>query len=132
MENSSCQTLGLTSIADTLIFGGLGGSFSQINDTGDQMVIFRGGNKVDSIQIGNTRYGGGGGGEKGRAKLPPTGKFRLLEIRAGDKNVISYLKVEIAGDTIEVGTKHDGHVILNVDLQVKFTGISHGNVIDRI
>src|SRR3546814_20493033 len=100
MENSSCQTLGLTSIADTLIFCGLGGSFSQIIDTGDQMVIFRGGNKVDSIHIGNTRYGVGGGGENGRAKLPTTGKFRHLEIRAGDKNVISYLKVEIAGDII--------------------------------
>lgn len=117
-------------IPNTLIFGCPGGNFSPIQDTGDQVVVFKGGGKFDSIQIGKTRYGGKGGGEQGRAKLPPNGVFRLKELQTKD-SVICYMRVVIDGNTIEVGKKHN-KVVLNVDLAVKFSGISSGNYVDQI
>ncbi|OJT49167.1 hypothetical protein [Serratia plymuthica] len=43
-------------------YGGDGGSFNAVQDTGGQQVVIKSGSKIDSIQIGNNKYGGGGGG----------------------------------------------------------------------
>jgi hypothetical protein len=115
----------------SLSFGGFGGGFSPVQDTGDQWIIFKGGNEVDSIQIGNTVYGGDGGSVQGKEKLPTSGTFRLKEIR-GNSKVICYLKVQIGDNIIEVGRKNDDNTNLVVDMDVKITGIWHGNVIDNL
>lgn len=125
-----------TSIADTLIFGGPHGKFSPIQDSGDQIIIFKGGRWVDSIQIGNTLYGGDGGVEQGRAKLPPLGTFLLKELQClpfGDIP-IAYMKVEIEDEIIEVGSKEDAkmNTILLVDLRVRFAGISCDSHINKL
>ncbi|RMN20099.1 hypothetical protein ALQ63_01059 [Serratia plymuthica] len=40
-------------------YGGDGGSFNAVQDTGGQQVVIKSGSKIDSIQIGNNKYGGG-------------------------------------------------------------------------
>ncbi|WP_346828308.1 hypothetical protein [Serratia inhibens] len=43
-------------------YGGDGGFFNSVQDTGGQQVVIKSGSKIDPIQIGNNKYGGGGGG----------------------------------------------------------------------
>ena len=126
-----------TLVRDTLIFRGSGGDFSPIQDIGGQFIIFKGAAKVDSIQIGHIRYGGDGGKEQARAKLPANGRFRLLELRCnkGSNSIptLSYLKLEIDGDTIEAGRKDNSQdVTLTIDRQVRLSGINYVGLIDGL
>ena len=58
-------------------YGGDGGSFNAVQDTGGQQVVIKSGSKIDSIQIGNNKYGGGGGTI--RLISCPSGKWMGLE-----------------------------------------------------
>lgn len=127
-----------TSTADILVFGGPQQSYYPVQDSGGQVVSFRGEKAVNSIQIGSKRYGGPGGELQGTATLPASGVFTLKELRVpyiislGSLS-ISYMKIKIEGKTIEVGLKRDaGDTVLQVDLQVRFAGIYCEEYIDKL
>lgn len=127
---------------NTFRFGGLDEVFTEIGDVGNQQIIFRGGNAIASIQIGSTVYGGSGGGELGRATLPPDGRFYLTQLQASvqdSKNqsmAINYFEAEIGGVIIKCGKQNLISVIgmipelydttLLTNVYVKFSGIGTG------
>lgn len=119
---------------NTLFFGGPGGGFTPIHDIGDEEIIIYAGNVIDAIQIGNTRFGGAGGAEAGRATLPPDGRFQIHEIQAGSDHgawVIGYLHITIDGKDIWAGQKAP-FCDLKIDIEVKLSGINHGKYVDAL
>ncbi|EOR07621.1 hypothetical protein [Acinetobacter genomosp. 15BJ] len=113
-------------------YGGHGGDFRSIQDTGGQQVLIRSGSLIDSIQIGNIKYGGNGGGATANFQLPPDGTFTLLRM-CSNKNVISYLKLICNGIIYESGeTSGNGDLDFGKGVKVSFAGISSGTYIDMI
>lgn len=117
---------------DQMSYGGHGGSFSSIQDTGGQQVIIKSGSKIDSIQIGNAKYGGGGGSPTASFKLPQDGKFKLLRL-CTNHDVVGYIKLECAGIVYESGEiTGDGDIDFGSGVEVSFAGTSSGTYIDMI
>ncbi|MGQ8705081.1 hypothetical protein ACUTSW_03640 [Serratia sp. TSA_198.1] len=113
-------------------YGGDGGSFNSIQDTGGQQVVIKSGSKIDSIQIGNNKYGGGGGGTSASFKLPQDGKFTILRLCTND-DVVGYIKLVCDGVTYEAGrVTGDGDLSFGTGLTVSFAGFSSGSMIDMI
>lgn len=118
---------------DQMSYGGHGGGFSPIQDTGGQQVVIKSGTKIDSIQIGSTKYGGSGGGSPSVIfKLPPNGKFTLLQM-CTNAEVVGYIKLICQGITYEAGkASGDGDLSFGDGIEVSFAGISSGTYIDMI
>lgn len=117
---------------DQMSFGGHGGGFAPIQDTGGQQVVIRAGWKIDCIQIGNNSYGGGGGGPKASFKLPPDGKFTLLRLCMAE-GAIGYIQLMCDGVIYEAGSVGgEGDLSLGSGMQVSFAGISAGMHVDMI
>jgi len=110
-------------------YGGDGGSFNSIQDTGGQQVVIKSGSKIDSIQIGNNKYGGG---TSASFKLPQDGKFTILRLCTND-DVVGYIKLVCDGVTYEAGrVTGDGDLSFGTGLTVSFAGFSSGSMIDMI
>lgn len=121
-----------------ITFGGSGGNFEPVFDTGGKTIIFRSGTIVDSIQIGGTRHGGGGGTVQLEATIPEDETFMLQEIqtaRFDGHTVISYISAVIGGMVISAGERDgENETTLNLKLpiMVKFIGISSGVFVDLV
>lgn len=135
MTNVNLKNAG---IPNKIIFGGSGGSFQPINNTENQQIIFKGGVLVDSIQIGNTTYGGKGGSEQGRAMLPADGSFTLTKIQAKLSKLntasqcINYFEANINGVPVKVGQEDSQATTIDVNIQVTISGINSGIYIDSM
>lgn len=123
-----------TAAAGQLNFGGRGGDFSPIGDIGGQQILVFSGERIDAIQIGETKYGGGGGQVTASARIPADGKIYLLELQV-QWNVLCYIRAKIGETELIAGkSDHGDAVILNLpsDFAVRFAGISHGSAVDRL
>lgn len=118
---------------NTIVFGGLQGTFYPIQDIGGQMLIFKSSDFLNSIQIGSTVYGGSGGSETGRAKLPSNGQMRLTRLQAGyykSDLFINYFEALIDNVHIQSGTLHESdyrYGTFTADLNVRLSGINAGS-----
>lgn len=120
-------------LATSLSFGGKGGGFSAVGDVGGQQILFWSGAGIDSIQIGDNRYGGGGGSLTATAQIPADGKVYIAELQAKD-SVLCYIKMKIGDTDVAVGNNgyRDAVVLAAPNLAVRFAGISHGDRVDRL
>ncbi|WP_332879439.1 hypothetical protein [Massilia sp. S19_KUP03_FR1] len=113
-------------------FGGKGGSFSSIQDTGGKQVVIRGGTQIDSIQIGNSRYGGDGGNPVANFKLPADGKFSILRMCI-NHDVVGYIRLTCDGTIYEAGqVTGDGDLDFGSGLPVSFAGVASGSKVDML
>ncbi|MBB3121769.1 hypothetical protein [Pseudoduganella violacea] len=113
-------------------FGGHGGSFSSIQGTGGQQVLIKSGSKIDSIQIGNVKYGGGGGTPTASFTLPADGKFSITRMCING-DVIGYIQFVCDGVTYQAGqVTGDGDLSFGSGLPVSFAGIASGSMVDMI
>lgn len=115
-----------------LIFGGPGGEFRPVGDVGGQQLSLYGGSLVDMIQIGGTKYGGGGGGLTGSAKIPVDGRLYIKELGTRSR-VVSYMRVTVGSTEIQAGSRDGSDALLILpDLCVRFAGIGCGTYVDRL
>ncbi|MDP3371665.1 MAG: hypothetical protein Q8S21_02060 [Candidatus Paracaedibacteraceae bacterium] len=129
----------LSALENTLIFGGVGGQFNPIQDIGSQIIIFKSGDVLDSIQIGAALYGGSGGLETARAQLPSNGRIDLRRLQSGYKDgvpVISYFEALINNVLVESGVlRLDNPHYTTFDaahLSVYLSGINDGDYINNL
>lgn len=133
MHGVSSPVLDAAALASLLNFGGKGGSFSAIGDVGGQQILFWSGQQIDAIQIGDNKYGGGGGSLSATAKIPADGKVYIAELQAQD-SVLCYIKMKIGETEVSVGNSNHGDAIVLAapNLVVRFAGINHGKRVDRL
>ena len=132
---------------ETITFGGTGGGVSYFpTDLGSQFIGCNAGTVIDQIWVSSggsptVTYGGGGGSPAGSVQLPANGIVRLIEIWAGNDNVISYLKFGIPTSdreeqVITFGTSSATKLICctfdQYDLWVKFYGIRSGEYVYQL
>ena len=116
-----------------LNFGGRGGGFSPCGDVGGQQILFYAGSGIDAIQIGDRKYGGGGGSLKATAQIPADGKIYIAELHAVG-SVLCYIKMKIGDTDISVGDSgHDDAVILALpNIAARFAGFNFGSRVDKM
>lgn len=113
-------------------YGGRGGSFTSLQDTGGKQVVIRSGTQIDSIQIGNSRYGGDGGSPVANFRLPADGKFSILRMCI-NQDVVGYIRLMCDGTIYEAGqVTGDGDLNFGSGLPVSFAGVASGSRIDMI
>lgn len=122
---------------NTLLFGGRGGDFHSFQDTGGQSVVIKYGTALDSIQIGNVKYGGKGGDHSTLFTLPANGEFQLLELRVAHydgHDLLTYIKLSCNGEEYEAGTDTTtGKLVLGGGgITVKISGVYSGSKLDAI
>jgi hypothetical protein len=132
-HKASAPVFDAAALASLLNFGGKGGGFSAIGDVGGQQILFWSGQQIDAIQIGDNKYGGGGGGLNATAQIPADGKVYIIELQATD-SVLCYIKMKIGETEVAVGNNNHGEAIVLAapNLAVRFAGISHGQRVDRL
>jgi len=113
-------------------YGGHGGGFTSLQDTGGQSVRIKSGDRIDSIQIGNNLYGGNGGGNPQQFQLPQNGAFTLMQLSMrGD--VIGFIRLKCLGTEYTSGVlTGEGDISFGDGLQVTFAGISAGSFVDLL
>lgn len=116
-----------------ITFGGRGGGFSTIGDVGGKQLIFWSGTLIDAIQIGDQKYGGGGGGQGPTAKIPANGKIYLLQMRTLD-GVLCYFKAKVGDVDVEAGNLDpSGTIAVTLPkVPVRFAGVCHGTCVDSL
>lgn len=112
-------------------FGGVGGDFASIQDVGGQTVIIQGDTFINSIQIGNKKYGDGGS-QQALFTLPQTGKFQILELSCSDY-LIQYIKLQCQDTIYTAGTEQKGKLVFGGGgISVTFAGIFYGAAISAL
>lgn len=120
------------SVQGQISFGGGGGNFTPLSDISGKTIIFKGGNRLDSIQIGDTRYGGTGGNKSGTAILPSDASMTIYKLQTNDTFCINYIEANVNGTDVKIGTESTKATTLNVNMKVVLSGINSGDFVDSL
>jgi len=113
-------------------FGGIGGTYSAVNNSGGQTFKIQAGSQINQITIGATTYGQDTGNPVQTATIPSSGVFTLYAL-SGDNYVTTYFKAKIGSATIEVGQSTNANLNFGANgIQVQFAGIFSGRLIDAL
>lgn len=121
-----------SSVEGQIFFGGPGGNFTPLINIGGKTIIFKGGNRVDSIQIGDTRYGGTGGNKSGTAILPSDASMTIYKLQTNNTLCINYIEANVNGTDVKIGTETTKATTLNVNIKAVLSGINSGEFVDSL
>ncbi|MFP4395444.1 MAG: hypothetical protein ACLFTI_09290 [Anaerolineales bacterium] len=120
---------------NVFLVGGAGGDPTYDIDASGKEVSFKYGDSIDSIKIGDKKYGGDGGDKTTTVTMPTAGIIELQELQCrvqDGRMLINYLKFRADGNLVTAGKTQSDAALIQCDLMVKITGIHCGSMIDAI